>query len=461
MWPKFGFLVCLCVSLVGNAQNRIFPKEIIQDSVAVVGSNETYALYLPKSYSVNELSSVLFIFEPMARGSLGVSVFQEAADTFGYILICSNDTKNFNSDNLDVVNRLLNSVFETFSIDEKRIYTTGFSGGSRLATTVAVLTNAVEGVVGCGAGFSPNANHTPNPAHQFSYVGLVGSKDMNYHEMFNASTFLDKMDIENELFTNDEPHKWPDQGQIMKAMTWIELQAYKKNRKKKDFDFLERTYVNWYDMANNLEASNRLVNAVLAYERVERNFSRYYNLDSVSRKITGIKNRPLYNKQAKRQSQTQRKEIEVKEHFFVQFRKELKKNRLPKNFDWWDKELKEFHLNYVNALDVESKGIGDRVKNMLYAAAIETAQVQSQSKNMVKVIYCHLILTKLYPERPFSYCLLANDYALIGDKPSMLQYMELAIEKGLKSDSYFRNTSSFVNYMGDAEVEDVLKELSQ
>ena len=38
-------------------------------------------------------------------------------------------------------------MFSDFNIDSKRIYTAGFSGGSRLASAIAVLTDQIQGVI--------------------------------------------------------------------------------------------------------------------------------------------------------------------------------------------------------------------------------------------------------------------------------------------------------------------------
>ena len=89
-------------------------------------------------------SAIIFIFDPSGTAINGINAFKAGAEKFGYILVCSNNSKNGPYQmNFDLTNRLFNHIFSEFNIAENRIYTAGFSGGSRLACTVAVLTGAV------------------------------------------------------------------------------------------------------------------------------------------------------------------------------------------------------------------------------------------------------------------------------------------------------------------------------
>ena len=96
---------CWSISLVGQVDN--FPKGKIIDSVSLgKGSKETFSLYLPHQYNPNELSSIVFIYELAPRGKVGITPFIKAAETYNYILVCSNDSKNGPYQrNFDITNR--------------------------------------------------------------------------------------------------------------------------------------------------------------------------------------------------------------------------------------------------------------------------------------------------------------------------------------------------------------------
>lgn len=94
-----------------------------------------------------------------------------------------------------------------FSIDLHRIYTSGFSGGSRVASMVALQNKIISGVIGCGAGF-PGENDFRNST-SFCYIGLAGNRDMDYIEMCDLAKMMDGQGMKIELRIFDGGHSWP------------------------------------------------------------------------------------------------------------------------------------------------------------------------------------------------------------------------------------------------------------
>ena len=115
-------LIFFLSMLTSFSQNEIFMKGSIIDSVFINDkSGESFALYLPAKYDSSINSPIVFIFDPAARGKTGIEPFIRAAEEYGYILICSNDSKNgpYNI-NYDIANRLFSKVLNQFKIDEKK-----------------------------------------------------------------------------------------------------------------------------------------------------------------------------------------------------------------------------------------------------------------------------------------------------------------------------------------------------
>ena len=417
------------------------------DSIAVKNSTETYTLYLPTGFKQNELSSIVFIFDPGARGKIGIYPFIEAAEKYNYILVCSNDSSNGTfEDNFNTINRLFSTVFDSYNIDENRIYTAGFSGGSRLATAVAVLTKQIEGVIACGAGFSPNNSHTPMSKENFSYVGLVGDRDMNYQEMFEVMDWLNNFQIDNEIFTYDGDHSWPPSEQIVRAFEWLEIQAYKKRIKRKDENLLNESFKNNYKTAKLLESNNQFEHSVWEYERIKRNYSRYYKLDSINLKIKRLKESSIYKDETKIRLIIKEDEAKIRKIFADRFRKELAAKKNPSNYKWWIKELEKFNDNYLKSTDYQYEKMGERIRYALYAMAVETATIQLRENNIKKALYCHGLVAILIPERPYPYYLLAKDYALLNEDEKVFENLEIAISKGLTNKDLLLKTEEFMKY---------------
>lgn len=124
------------------AQSDLMPGKIIPKVTCSTDESKSYALYLPSGNNRNEPWPILMLFEPASRAQLPIERFQQGAETFGFILACSNDTANYLAweDNWKSIEAMWNDISQKLAVDGNRIYVGGFSGGARLASTVAFVT---------------------------------------------------------------------------------------------------------------------------------------------------------------------------------------------------------------------------------------------------------------------------------------------------------------------------------
>jgi hypothetical protein len=464
IFTKFGvcFLLLFCFAAAPGiySQNVDFETGVIIDSVSVKNSKETYALYLPKAFDKNKPASLVLIFDPGARGKSGIQPFIEAAETYNYILVCSNDSKNgpFET-NLNIVNRLFKGVFAKFTINEERIYTAGFSGGSRLASALAVLSKKIEGVIACGAGFSSYLLHKPMEKADYSFVGLIGEQDMNYQEMLSAQDWLDGLQIYNELFINGDGHSWPSSDQILKAFDWLELEAFRKYQEPINYFDINRIYQRYYDEARASESQNKIESAVWEYQRLQRNFYEYYTLDSIAEKVKKLKATSQYSKQVRNRMSLKIKEENMRGLFVNKFAREIKKNPPIHNVKWWQKKLNNLREEYLLSEDRQKQLLGTRISNMLYALAIESAKIHLQDKNYNKALYCHQIMAELQPNGSYPVFLIAKDYANLYMEDETIEYLELAISMGFSEKKYILNATEFYKYRSSERFKDLIEKM--
>jgi predicted esterase len=462
MLRYFFIVVFFTCSYTIFCQNESHVRGVIIDSVTIKNSIETYSLYLPERFKQNELSAIVFIFDPGGSGKNGIQPFIESAEKYNYILVCSNNSKNGPLDNnFNIINRLFETVFERFNIDEKQIYTAGFSGGSRLATAVAVLTKQVQGVIACGAGFSPSNSHIPISKENFSYVGLVGDRDMNYQEMLKVKDWLDKFQIDNEIFIYEDNHKWPSSNKILKAFAWLEIQAYKKSIRRKDEILLKESYHDFFESASLLESANQIERSVWEYERIKRNYSRFFKTDSVSKKIKQLKESRKYEEDLKNRLFIKKEEAKIRKSFVLRFSKELAAPKNPINYKWWTKELKKLNDKYRSSNNPAFQKMGERIGYAVYAMAIETAESQLREQNTRKALYCHDLVAIMIPEKPYPYFLLAIDYALLNNEDKVYENLKIAISKGLNNKKLLYNTKEFFKYKSSERFDLIVESINE
>lgn len=104
--------------------------KIIDRVTTLADSAQSYALYLPSNYNRERNWPLLFTFEPGARSEIPLTLFKEAAEQYGYIVVCSNNLRNGPwKPILKAMKAVWSDVLNRFPLDFNRIYTAGFSGG--------------------------------------------------------------------------------------------------------------------------------------------------------------------------------------------------------------------------------------------------------------------------------------------------------------------------------------------
>jgi hypothetical protein len=388
MKNTFLNLFILLISICNYSQEKqLLPKGVIVDSVKIANTdNESYAVYLPKQYKREVPSAIVFIFDPGGRGKVGIEPFVLAAETYKYILVCSNNSKNGPTDvNLEIANRLFESVSTEYNLNPSELYISGFSGGARLASSIAVNSVAFQGVIACGASFNEMDKFSLQDA-SFSYVGMVGDKDMNYQEMIKNEEWLNKMMVKNTLFISHQTHTWPSQKEMLRAFDWLEIQAFKNIIRKSNVATIKKIYDENLKIADSLKGNNEMILAIAEYDRCN---AIYDNKDEkIKATIESIKKSKEYRSQISRRDEISVLENEITNSILDQFDKELKEAKSENDFKFWKTELKKLDDRKTKSKDIAIKNMVDRLQFMTKALVYETAQQSKRNFQNDKLLYC-------------------------------------------------------------------------
>src|SRR5258705_11443817 len=91
----FLLLACCCgaravfASTLSASQQagQITTGKVIEKIVCAKAPAQSYALYVPSSYTPTRTWPILYAFDPGARGPLAVNRFREAAEKYGWIVV--------------------------------------------------------------------------------------------------------------------------------------------------------------------------------------------------------------------------------------------------------------------------------------------------------------------------------------------------------------------------------------
>lgn len=390
------YILLLGMTCRVNAQ-QYYERGKLMDSIVVSNTtDETFALYLPTSFEASQPSPILFIFEPAGRGKLGVETFIKASESYGHILVCSNNSRNGPYErNFSIAANLFDHVFARFSVDEDQMFLAGFSGGSRLAWAIATAAGNITGVIACGAGFS----ETASPIFQkqeFSYVGICGNEDMNYREMLEVSAYLTKTNQDHTLITFDGGHSWPPPGEISKAFDWLAIESHRKGKKIMPEDEIYRSYLHNYESAKKTEAEGYLLHASEDYERILSTYNGMYEMDTIASHLKNIRKRQEFKQALRDRNAALEKEKELAGVFYERFTTDYDRPE-KSDMQWWENKLTQLNEQYANST-LEYQKMLKRLRFNLFAMAYSRNNPNLHHSSEAQKAFCNALGKLIHPE---------------------------------------------------------------
>jgi predicted esterase len=239
---------------------------ILPGVTATKQPGQSYALFLPSQYAPEKRWPIVYAFDPGARGRLPVESMKEAAERYGYILVGSNNSRNGSwKMAAEAAEAIVQDTHARLSIDERRVYFAGFSGGARVAAQIAQVCKCAAGVLLNGAGFHPLAFESKDaPLVVFA---AVGSYDFNYPELVRTDEELEKLGYPHFLRPFEGPHQWAPAATMGEGLAWFRLQAMKSGREGRDDSFIALLAAKETDRARALEQSGDLYAAWKEYRQ--------------------------------------------------------------------------------------------------------------------------------------------------------------------------------------------------
>jgi len=254
------------------APEKCEPGQIVEKVATERSPAVTYACYLPKNYEPSKKWPILYVFDPARRGAFGAELFRDAAETYGWIVVSSNDTDSSAdwTPNARAIEAMWADAHHRFAIDEKREYASGMSGGAIMAWALAKKSRTLAGVIGCSGRLATDGD-TNDIA--FDWFGTAGNTDFNYipTRKIEAKLAEKRAMYRVEIFEGD--HSWPPAAMLRDAVEWMELQAMRRGTRPRDPQWIDHLLARDLDSAAVLEREGKSVEAMRRYEAIARSFA--------------------------------------------------------------------------------------------------------------------------------------------------------------------------------------------
>ncbi len=437
---------------LSNAESKKvdnFKSGIVNDAIGVLTNpSQTFALYLPKSYTNSQTYPVVFFFDAHAAGRLPLDKYALLADEFNFILIGSNNSKNGMQPDalMNIANDLISDVQKRFPIDSKRQYLAGFSGGSRVAGMVAMQTPAIAGLIACSAGINlSNQKNLP-----FAVVAITGKEDFNMTELVTLSKTLAKTAVPHQLLLFDGKHVWCPNSTMKDAFLFLETVAMKNQTASTNNALLNNFKTTTEKEAIKMQAANKLVEAANNYEKLIHYLSGLHDTKKYERSLQSILQSKNYQTELSKNNQLIAQENQMREQYYQSFGKEI---------SWWNNEVTKIND------EIQRQGKSDmvfmlkRLLGSLSLASYMQANAAISANELKKAEYILQIYQLVDPTNTEAWYLSAGVHAKLGNTLVSLQELSKAVNLSFKDRDRLINDPMFNSISSTPEFNGVLNNI--
>jgi predicted esterase len=434
-----------------------------QTGEVVCGSDhgQSYALYVPSGYTAAKRWPIVYFFDPAGRGRRPVDLYKNIAETYGFIFAGSNNSRNFSSDQSATVNSIWSDTHDRLSLDERRVYASGFSGGARVAAAMALSCPQCQmaGIIAHGAGY-PSSRADSND--KLLYFFAVGNRDFNWPEVAMIRRQREAHGQPYRVRIFDGSHQWAPVEVMEDAIQWLILKAMQQAAMSPDPAFIDRQFQQ--DQSEMEEAKKRgdAIAQVNAYHSLVSDFSGLKSVGELAKNLAELKHSDALKRALKSEQE------QIDEQFA------LEREISPKLHSYTDGKTDDpnaLRLEIVRALG----GLRDQAahakterKRLIYGRAFDDIWVEGIENGQQALEARHweaaessFELMAQVSDNAWPHVLLAQTHASSGKCKQAIRDLQQAVRRGWKDREALESDSRLSVLRSDADFQKILAELNR
>jgi predicted esterase len=425
----------------------------------------SYALYLPSTYTPTKQWPIIYAFDPGAQGEIPVRMYKDVAEKYGYIIAASNDSQNFNPRAQSVGTReMIQDTLDRFAIDLKRVYTTGFSGGARVATSIAINCSercSVAGVVASGATYPPEKS--PSPKDSFLYFVGLGDTDFNYPETIKLQFVKEQLGSPYRIRFFPGPHQWSPADVFEEAIAWFQLRAMQEHTIPQDKAFIQDQLASVIREYENARESHDALRQFFALKSLVEDFKGLREVSEYERRLHDVK----ASADLKKTFDNERKQAEKQRDLEDEVARAVAQFSQPDVSSDQRMQLRSSIIAGMERLKKDGQTSKDEVQrkvhqrafNALFAVIAEDGQIRQAAGKFKDALPYYEILQEAAPERAWPDLLVAESRLALGDKKRAIQAIERAVATGRVDAAALRDDRKLAPLFSDPDFKWILDRL--
>lgn len=450
----------LSVSRAQNSSAVLKPGEITEVACAA-DATQSYALYLPSTYSSAKKWPIIYFFDPAGFGRVPLELYKDVAEKYGFVLAGSNNSRNFSADESKTVTALWQDTQSRIAVDPRRIYTGGFSGGARVAGSVALSCSfcQIVGVIAEGAGYPSNQDTSWD---KLLYYFAVGDHDFNWPEVMTVRRDREQYNQPYRVRVFSGSHQWAPPEAVEDAVQWFILNAMKSHDLPPNQDFIQRRFVQNQQEATDAEKRKEVLDQLAAYRSLVSDFSGLRNVSEAQKNLAALK------KSSELKAALKNEEKEIQEQFV------LEDQISPSLSDFLDENTadpNQLRMDIIQGMiglkneadhskDETKRLVASRAFDHLWVEGIESGQQNLQAEHFEKAENCFNLMREVQ-DNPLPYILLAKTHAAAGKPKEAIADLRNAIRKGFNDAAVIASDKQLQTLKSDPDFQTVLSEMKE
>ncbi|MFT5751222.1 MAG: putative esterase [Flavobacteriales bacterium] len=407
------------------AQRSISNGVVVQAVQLEPGSDETFAIYLPRGYDESKTYPTVFMFEASGDGAVAVQQFTIGAELTGSIIVAPNTAVN---DTLAVGLKksaaFINAIYERFAVDKSRIILAGNGKGALLASSSAHLTPDIWGVIAMDDAYVDLSLLGRTKKTQF--VIMNADEGSNYYKLNTMGAFLRGKGVLAGFYIYEGKEEFPQSGYLASALTSLLLRSNIAQTQIQAFYDNDLAFGDLLFKQQKPLAAHSFVNGLKAkYKKHIDDLSLQKDL------FKKIKNSKNYKVQRNQRSAVREAEVLLAEDFQYYLEEDVN-NAYFDNLSWWNYQMGELDAKIDSTARYEQeRKAAIRLKKYIQGATESKYQeIKKGSTKIAQLLFVNVLRTLVNPKNLDAFIQAISYSAQEGDANAALFYLEELLKMG-------------------------------